>query len=270
MAKSLIEGARRGNVFYVAPEDIVVIGLDTDDGPEHYLYDERVKLPVDPAMVANIRALGVIEPVIVEVIKGVAYKVDGGRRVKHARVANVELAKEGEPVLLVPVIAVKGDEERLGTISISMNEIRRQDDITTKSAKAARMLARNVAIGDVAIAFGVSTPTIRAWLAIDQLAAPVKKAIEAGVISATAAAKWADLPKSDQVAALALASEASKGKRIPVKAAERTVNPDAVKRPSKAAMMEAIAKVPGPFADGVRFALGILDVLPVELLEAAE
>ena len=55
---------------------------------------------------------------------------------------------------------------------------------------------------EVAIDFGVSQQTIKNWLALGDLSAPVRKAIEAGQIAASAGAQLTSLSREDQVARL--------------------------------------------------------------------
>jgi ParB/RepB/Spo0J family partition protein len=259
MAKVLISDAARGSHFKLRPDQCTIVGLDTEDGPEHPLWDKRVRLPIDPGMVASIKARGVIQPIRVAVEDGVYYVVAGRQRVRSARVA----CEQGAEVL-IPAIADKmGDVERHAEIATIENAIRRDDSALDKAAEAQRALDREVPIAHVAMRFGVTVATIQNWIALLGLAAPVKKAIEAGTIAPTAAAKLADLPKADQVAALELAVQASPGKRVSVKSAQRVANPDAVMRPSKKAALAAMEAMRGtPWADGVAWALGITSEAP--------
>ena len=259
----LIEDATRKTIFLVDPRRLTIIGLDTDDGPEHYAYDPRANDPIDPAMIASIRDIGVQQTCKVVVEKDDRIVViDGRQRTKNARAAMGEMKVDGEAgwdALTVPCYAEKlGEIERLLVMGVALNEIRRDDSIMVKAAKAQRMLDQGITIARVAVSFGVSMATIRNWIASLALAAPVKKAIEQGAITVTAAAKWSDMPKADQVAALARAVSESGGKRVSVSKATRTVNPDAPVKPSKKIALAAIEAMPGAFADGIRFALGLL------------
>src|SRR5210317_1175692 len=122
--KQAIDG-RRINSFALDPYKLTIVGHDTDDGPEHPLYDERIKLPLEQSMIANFRALGVKNPIRVhKTSDGKLIVVDGRRRVLHAREANRQLAREGEPELEVPVLQEKGSNEDLEMTSISLNEHR--------------------------------------------------------------------------------------------------------------------------------------------------
>lgn len=262
--------ASRGVLFKESPEKVVVIGHDTTDGAEHYLYDERIKHPLDESLVRHIMTFGVRVPVLVEAIEGVPHVADGRRRILHAREANRRLVAAGEKPIVVQMVVAKGDEKTLNALAISLNEHRLNDTPLTRAAKCARYLMRNGDdIEDAALHFNVDANTIRSWAKIDSLAAPVKAEIEAGRITATAASKWADMKKADQVAALELALADSGGKRVSVAKAARTVNPDAPVKPKKAALL-ALADADPSLARGIRIALGI-DPMPVmDMQEAAQ
>jgi ParB-like chromosome segregation protein Spo0J len=164
MGGQLLDG-KRETMFRVDPATLTIIGLDTDDGPEHQLWDERIKDPLNESMVKNIMALGVIEPIIV-VVEGSgdsrrAVVVDGRGRTRHAREANRLLKERGEPGLVVPVVAEKGMSEKdQQLLAVSLNEIRRDDPTMVKAAKAARMKQRGSSSQDIALAFGVDPQTV--------------------------------------------------------------------------------------------------------------
>jgi ParB family chromosome partitioning protein len=204
MTKELInkhEG--RGNTFRVWPEDLMIIGLDTDDGPEHPLWDERVHLPIDESLVLSIMAHGVLQVVKVAVYDGVPVVIDGRQRVRAARLANERLRASGEPLVSIRVEGENGkriSDERLQTAMVALNEIRRADDVLVKAAKAERMRARGLSVSQIALAFGVTGQCIRDWQRLAGLAPAVRKAVQEGRVSAHAAAALADLPHEEQVA----------------------------------------------------------------------
>lgn len=197
--------AKRGNLYQYDPNEPTIIGLDTKDGPEHELWDERIKLPLDESMVVNIMAIGVKESCLLRHNKAAGrYEVvDGRRRIMHAREANKRLKKAGEELVYVPAMLESGDETHMAGVAISLNEIRRDDDTLTKAEKCMRLLQRN---GNdhkaAAIRFGVSVAAIKNWAKVAELSPKVKKAVAAGEISASAAAELHGLEKEAQVAKL--------------------------------------------------------------------
>jgi ParB family chromosome partitioning protein len=224
----LLDGMKRISSFEGAPEELVIIGVDTDDGPEHELFDERAdtkKKPLKEESVLSMMALGVLQVakvVVLEIatktdktVKRRAVVVDGRRRVLHAREANRRLREKGEPELTMRIEAANGkrvSEEFLALAMIAMNELRESDEILVKAAKAERMVARGIDKRKVAIAFGVVPQTIDAWLKIRSAGPAVRKALESGQLEATAAAAIAELPKDEQAAAVEQAVAQGGGK----------------------------------------------------------
>lgn len=275
MAKTAFD-APRFSGFVFDPDELTIIGLDTKDGPEHPLYDERINLPLDEGMVLSIMAIGVREPVaIARDDSGEPVVVDGRRRVLHAREANDRLKKQGEPLVKVRAVSESGSDEYLSHVSVALNEIRVQDDVLVKAAKAGRMIARGHTDHDVAIAFGVTPQAVKAWLKLEELPAPVKKAVNEGVLSANAASKLHGLPREEALAKLEelKGEHASTGK----KATARKVKPDERSRPSKKqleSVLKRVQKEKGQdyfdgLHDGLRFALGFR-VPAVDHLEEEE
>ncbi len=268
----LIADAQRRPAFKVDPDTVVIVGLDTDDGPEHPLWDKRIHLPLDPAMQASIDDKGVIQAVRGAVEAGVTYITAGRQRIRNAREVNKRRRALGLDIVLVDIIAERmGDVERQAEISAIENEIRRDTSALEKAEEAQRRIDRGQPVARIALAFGVSVPTVQAWLKTNGLALTVKKAIEAGAVTVTAASKWADLARADQIAALELAVAESGGKRVSVKGATRTVNPDAPVRPSKKAVLAAIEAMKGtPWADGAAYVLGLTTDVPDAVAALAE
>jgi ParB family chromosome partitioning protein len=287
MAGGQLLDGKRESLFRVDPETLTIIGLDTKDGSEHPLWDERIKLPLDEAMILNIMALGVREPVVV-VVQGrgedkLAAVVDGRRRVMHAREANRRLAARGEPKTQVPVIAEKGmSESEQMLLSASLNEIRLDDPVMTKAAKAARMKARGSSIQDIALSFGVDGQTITLWVSINGLTDVVKKAINDGRLRPTAAGALAGLTPEKQKETLTelLAESAVSGKKPTVDQVKGRVKAKKSgvdgSPPSEVPQRRVLRRVvengtevlSEDFLKGVRFAIGELNPKTVKGLTA--
>jgi ParB family chromosome partitioning protein len=217
MGKSAID-AKRVNGFALDPNDITIIGLDTDDGPDHPLFDERIKLPVNEPLALNIRVNGVIEPVQCRKNGDTIEVVNGRQRVRAARLANEMNRKEGLEPILVTVVLRRGADESMMGVMISANELRQADVMATKLKKLERFMSIGRSEEGAAIAFGVSVATIKQWLALMEAGPEVKKAFAAGLLSATAAAKLAAIPRAEQADAVA---EATKDGKATVQAAQR-------------------------------------------------
>ncbi len=196
MAKTAVE-APRTNAWLFDPEQLKLV---TDEN--HPLYDPRIHLPTDEAMIRNIMVNGVIEPVIVAKEGQDVVVVDGRQRTKNAVEANKRLTAEGKEPVKVTCIIRRGDDASLFGVLISANENRQDDTPLGKAEKLARYMAMGRTEDQAAIAFGVSTVTIKTWLAMLTLSEKVRQAVDEGVISATAAVKLVDLPRPEQEAAL--------------------------------------------------------------------
>jgi ParB-like chromosome segregation protein Spo0J len=214
MGKQAIEGAPRGQVFYVDPASVLVIGRDTKHkAGEHPLYDERCKAPLDEALVRNILRYGNRVPVLVRK-NGVDLEVvDGRGRTLACREAARRATEAGEAPPRLKVEVVRDDEPTAQGVMISLNEQRRADDVLIKARKAARLLACGHSSDEVAVMFGVTGQAVRIWAKVAALAPNLQSAIADGKIAASAALALADLPAKEQAEKLAKALAASGGKR---------------------------------------------------------
>lgn len=190
---------QRKDMYRINPDDLVIIGIDTDDGSEHPLHDPRIALPLDEAMTKNIAALGVIEPVVVKKDGDRFLVIDGRQRVRHARAANKELVKAGNDPLTVPFIVYRADETSTIGAMVSLNEVRRQDEYQMRAERARRMVEVNgMEVGKVALFFGVHVQTIKQWLAWFDLAPEAQQAVIEGAMTASTASTLAKLPTDEQ------------------------------------------------------------------------
>jgi ParB family chromosome partitioning protein len=186
--------ALRSDVFMLEPDKLILV---TD--PASPLYDPRVHDEPDESLVRNVMVYGVIEPVIIRK-NGDAVEVVAGRgRVKAALEANRCLEAEGKQPIRVPAILKRGQDADMFGVLISENECRREDSPLAKSEKALRLINMGKSTAEVAIAFGVSRQSVESWLALGDVAEPVLQAVEAGEVSATAAAQLSGLAREKQV-----------------------------------------------------------------------
>ncbi len=186
---------KRSDCLWFDPEDLVLV---TDK--ESPFYDERVNLPIDDALVKNImfNLQGVLEPVIIVKDGGDPIVIAGSQRVKAAVKANILLEEQGIDPLKVPCILKRGDEVDLFALSVSENEHRRDDTILAKARKLKRYYNLGGDRKGAAAMYGVSIQAISNWEKILDLASDVVNAIEAGLITASAAANLAELPRKEQ------------------------------------------------------------------------
>lgn len=217
--------SRRTASAYMDPNELIVVGVDTTDDAAHPLWDPRIRLPLDEAMIRNIQINGVIEPVIATREHNRAYVVNGRRRTLHAREASRRQVAAGLDAIRIPVIFKQGSELRLFGISQSANRFRVNDGQLVSARNAQRMLDLGAAVEDVAASFGVSDQTVRNWLQMLQLAPEILDAMESREIAATTALMLAPLDKHEQVQELKLIKDQAKetGKIPTVSAVRRRV-----------------------------------------------
>lgn len=207
-------------IEYVDPNELIIIGLDTDDREEHPLFDERAFHEVDNNLVANILVYGIQRAVLVRREAGNIYVVDGRQRVKAARVAAERAAGAGEYAVKVPVRDTRGDDNRIAGIMVSVNEQRRQDTALEKAFKAVRLLDLLGDEEEVCIAFGRSKTTIRNWLSLAEADPRIHAAIKAGKLSTQAGVEISRLHRDDQVEALEKLTRGMSGGRVSESAAK--------------------------------------------------
>jgi ParB family chromosome partitioning protein len=268
----------RDDLLYFDPGQLLIV-----DDPKHPLFDERCKLPLDEAMVLDIMAVGVLEPVIVRGSTGpdgarVVEVVDGRQRVRNAREANKRLRKRGKELVRVPAIRKRGEDADLLAIMISTNEHRRDDGVMVKAKKAARFLALGRSEEQAAVVFGVSRQTIKNWMALLECAPAVQAAVEHEQIAATYALGMTKLPRDEQIAKLKTllkGAEARPGKRGRAKAARAAgvILPKLPNRKSVANVRADVGCYAGArwegFAEALDWILGAKP-LPEELGKAVE
>lgn len=221
-AKNIPEGVSRGDLFAADPSRFTIVGgkpytgydVDTADGPEHPLYDERVAdltpKKLDSSWVANVALYGVKEPILVkEEPDGRLLVIAGRHRVAWGRAANELLAAEGSKLRhKVFYVKQKLDEKTAMGVMISENEIRTDDSIVAKARKVARLINAGYTIDETAVTFGTSKQTIRNYQTLVTAHGEVLKAVESGKIGTVAAVELAKLPREEQAIALAKLIEA--------------------------------------------------------------
>lgn len=192
------------------PRSLVIIGLDTEDGPEHSLYDPRIKLPLVEETVRNIKLYGVSLPVLVirEKLDDGGSRllvIDGRQRVRSAREANRRLHEEGQPMALIPYQVKLMGKEAEGKIllSLALNAHRQDDDIVTLCEKALHAVVKGVSKLSVCNAMKITAGTLERYTSVASECIPsVKNALREGLIGIGQAATLAKLSDGKQASAL--------------------------------------------------------------------
>lgn len=211
-------------IFLVDPVDLVLIGHDTKDGPDHPLYDPRVRLAPDDKFILDIMYRGVKQAVHVRKNGKFLEVVEGRQRVRAAREANNILLKQGKEPVRIKAEIEKGSDGDLYGVMISLNEHRKDDNPIVKAEKLRKYMDMGYTEDDAAVAFGVTTRSIKNWKKLLDLDPVVKKAVETEQISASAAAALADLSRDEQKTQLKtlLSQAATTGRRPTQRTTERS------------------------------------------------
>jgi ParB family chromosome partitioning protein len=199
----------------IDPEKVVIIGLDTDDGAEHPLYDARAFEDPDQALAGNLLQSGCYNAILLAPEPGSdrLLVVDGRRRVRSARVANEVAEAQGWPLRVkLPYTLVSADTELgLRSAVITTNELRNEDTILNRARKARAVLDQGGTLQQLALTFGKAEQTIRDWLKLLETDARVQEAVEKGDISPWAGIQLARIEDKD--AQLAALDELVKGQK---------------------------------------------------------
>lgn len=206
---SQADGTRRSYFMY-RPDELVIVGLDTKDGPEHPSYDARIEVPLSwPKLVAlknSIKRYGVREAIKFKRDGDRNIVTEGRQRIRCARQATIELIAEGRmkpgDTIMIPSVAWKGSHEDLYVMARSMNASRLENDAIANAKEASIMLGWGKSHAEVAEAMGVTKQTISDWIVLLGATPAVQRAVRGGM-AASAAAKIAKLPSGQQVATLA-------------------------------------------------------------------
>lgn len=206
MAKQAFE-ASRDNVWKLNPDDLVVVGVDTEDGLNHPMVSHRViKLKEDgpsEEMVESIMEFGVLQAIVVRKNGLKAEVVLGRNRTLAAREANRRRKALGqEPILIQCILRKDNDPSKMiGSIEAE-NNVRRGDDPLTRAKNASRALDMGRDRASVARDFGISAESLDNLLKLQDLSPKMQSAVEQGHITPTAAVTYNDLSHEEQARVL--------------------------------------------------------------------
>jgi ParB-like chromosome segregation protein Spo0J len=203
----------RDNHFDPSAE-LVIAGIDTDDGPEHPCFDgESNAIPDDSPAIQGMKSImltdiGFFGAVTATTINGKRYVVAGRKRTRAARLANAERTKLGLPPMKIEVDHKKfvGDRRASALLELAAAENALRHNARSPLADVrdvVRMANAGSTVEQMALAKGVTANAVRRWQKIADLAPAVITAIEAGQISADAALVLHGLHDDEQTAKLA-------------------------------------------------------------------
>lgn len=188
------------DVYMFDPDDLTLV---TDE--KSPLYDERVELQVDEALVLNIMFApdgvpqGVLEPGLGarNPETGKVEVIDGRQRVKAAREANKRLRKQGLEPIRMPLLIQRANAHRAMGMLISANEHRQNDTPLGRAKKAQRYMDLGRDESEVATLLGISVASVKNLLSLLDAPAAVRSAVEAGKITVSEGYKLAKLEPAE-------------------------------------------------------------------------
>lgn len=237
--KSAFDAPRAGGFYRFDPDEIIVPGIDNDAKSDYALHDVSSRHQLSEELVLSIMAEGVHTPIMVRKDGSSPEVINGRRRVLHAREANKRLKKMGaDPItILAEVRRVASDKEAV-LLMLSSNAHALGEDPVDRAEKVAKAVRLGAKEEEVAVAVGFKTvEALRGSQKILDCSDEVKNAVRANKLSATAAIKLSELPRTQQNAAL---EQLLTGETKPtVAAVARTVHDTIAKTAAAPARAEA-------------------------------
>jgi ParB family transcriptional regulator, chromosome partitioning protein len=194
-SRDALKAKGKTDIYLFDPQDVVLV-----EDESSAIYDERVHLPIDEAMVANMMYApdGETSQGVLEACSGRRNPetgkteiVDGRQRTKNAREANRRLKKEGRPLIRLPVWIRRGNDSRHMAALISTNEHRKDDTPMGRAQKVQRYIHRGHDEAEIAVLLGISKSSVKDLLALLDAPAAVRNAVDAGKITTSAGYKLA-------------------------------------------------------------------------------
>ena len=237
-------GVRGGEMFKFRSDEYVLVGFDTVDGPEHHLFQRRVKNPPKDSLVRSIVKYGVIKPVEFEreppsaaFPKGRILVVDGRNRIKAARRALVILREQveqagGDPSkveLFIKGIPRKGSEADLASLMHVSNSHHQEYRPSDEAEAVQRLLAYQLDRETICVTLGLTKAQLKDREAFLGLSLALQNAVDDGKMSISAAVKMSGMSKADQTKELA--EYEARGERPTVKHVAGKVREAAGKAP---------------------------------------
>lgn len=212
-AKKQAIDAPRQSVFLVAPENLVLIGLDTKDGPEHPLYDETVHDAPDEELAESLGEFGQRQTLVIRKNGDALEVVSGRTRTKAARLWNT--ANPGNPLALACTFVRGKSNAELLELMVVENTHRKDKPPIVLAKQALRLKEEGRSYEQIAKVFRKTLQTIHTWLGNDGTgaagivdAAPeLQSEMAAGNASVRDAQAVAELSHADQAAAVQIAKE---------------------------------------------------------------
>lgn len=176
---------KSGTHLLFFPEELVLVGKDTKDGPEHPLYSSRIHQELDRGFVDNIRYRGVQQAITIAFDSSKRpLVVAGRRRVLHAREANKQRKIDGEqPYRIACIEKLNTNQRELVFTKSSENNFRIDTNPIEKAEEAANMLDAGMTSEEVMIAMGWKQANLYRYLRLLKAPEDIKGAVREGKLN---------------------------------------------------------------------------------------
>ena len=196
------DNAPRQEVKMYDPNEVVIIGIDTADGPSHWGYDEESnKNPLLEADVVFTYENGIIQNVLGRRDGDKVVIVAGRGRTRQLREANKRRIADGLAPWWLPVKIVQGDSRKMLVLKHGENSHRREQSPFVR-AQQAYELSQQFPKEQAATIMGLGLAQFQAILKLLDVGPAVKKAVMEGSLKPTAAIELSSLSEADQTTQL--------------------------------------------------------------------
>lgn len=197
--KAFVHSSLEG--FKFPPNDLVIVGHDTDDGSEHDYYRADCNDPVSESLYESVKAVGIIRPIrVVKIDERKAYVGVGRSVTKVAR----RLEKEGHEIVVPALVYPKGTTmaEIMRTANAE-NHVRKIESLKA-TIEHVFMSVRSLggdssAMKKTAIDFAIPVPKVKLLLAMREHT-EIVTAVDSGALGQEKAFAIISLPQSERAA----------------------------------------------------------------------
>jgi hypothetical protein len=209
------DAAPRQEVKGYDPDEVIIIGIDTDDGPSHWGHDEESnKNPLLEADVQFTYENGVIQNVLGRRDGKKVVIVAGRGRTRLLREANKRRVRDGLAPWILPVKIVMGDARKMLVLKHGENSHRREQSPFVR-AQQAYELSQQFPEDQAATIMGLGVKQFRDVLKLLSLGPAARKAVMEDNLKPTAAIVLAELSEAEQAEQLTtiMATAAASGSK---------------------------------------------------------
>lgn len=224
--KKASSDAPKMSIFREDPKDLIIIGLDTKDGEEHPLWNERINIALEESKIFRLMEEGEITQTAKVSKRAPGYLgkkviVDGATKTRRAREVNKRLGLKptDDDYIRIPCVYVTDDAEGLSSSMLTENAFAVVTPTIMKAREALRLMklymgtkgmTKNEAIKEIAKKAFVTTQAVNQWLDVFACISEVQKAFFDGVLPASVARRFKTLEPKEQREQLKAALESAK------------------------------------------------------------